>query len=273
MQDSIWKISHLLPYMDEIVDTDRIHIHQCLASTNDTAKDMARNGCPHGTVVLANKQTAGRGRFNRLFYSPEDTGLYMTIVLDGDKLGLRENTLLTPIVAVLTSKVIYNSVHKKCGIKWVNDLYLEDKKVCGILTEGIINPEGKQRFVVGIGINIGTTTFLEEIQNIAGALFDKNEVQKNNLNDVRNQIAAGIINHFINGDCFEKVEEYMQEYREKQIIIGKNVTVIHINETYNAKVIDVDDEGCLIVERNDENNMSLKGKIERLISGEVSIKK
>ena len=154
MNDLVWTISDLRTYLGVDVDDEQIHIYQSLASTNDTAKEMAKNGCAHGTVVIADSQTAGRGRFNRQFYSPGSTGLYMSIVIDADKYALKESTLLTPFVAVIVSRVIHKVTDKKCGIKWVNDLYLEDKKVCGILTEGIMEASKISKFVVGIGINV-----------------------------------------------------------------------------------------------------------------------
>lgn len=268
MENFIWKNSHLIPYLDATVDTDRIHIHQCLASTNDTAKVMAKEGCPHGTVVLADKQTAGRGRFNRNFYSPEGTGLYMSIVLDADKLSLDEFTLLTPLVAVITSRVIHSKTGRECGIKWVNDLYLGDKKICGILTEGVMDGNTIGKFVVGIGINIGTYYFPDELENIAGALI--NEDEGLSCEDLRNDIAASLINELIKENVFEVYESLMEEYRGKQILIDKVVTVLDVKEKYTAKVLGVDSKGCLQVERVEGNRA---GQVEILNSGEVSIRR
>lgn len=265
MGNDIWKISDLTPYFDETVDTDRIYIHQCLASTNDTSKDMAKEGCVHGTVVIANKQTAGRGRFNRNFYSPEGTGLYMSVVLDADKLGLKEYTLLTPLVAVVVSRVIHSKTGKNCGIKWVNDLYIEDKKICGILTEGVMNEGIISKFIVGIGVNIGTTEFPAELQDIAGALVDEGTQWQ-----IRNHIAAGLINELTRENVFEEYETLMREYSEKQILTGKIVNVLDVKETYVAKVLGVDSKGCLQVERVEGNRV---GEVENLNSGEVSIRR
>ena len=267
MSDLIWKTEHLMPYLKKTIDTDRIYIHQCLMSTNDTAKLMAKEGCVHGTVVLSHKQTAGRGRFNRSFYSPEGTGLYMSIVLDADKLCLDEYTLLTPLVAVITSKVIDSVAGKKCGIKWVNDLYLEDKKVCGILTEGVMNGNALSKFVVGIGINIGTSEFPEEIENIAGALVSCEDTLAKQL---RNKIAAGLINELSSEKTFMEATKLMDEYRANQILNGKIVTVLDAKESYEAKVLDVDEKGRLMVERVAGEFI---GRVELLNSGEVSIKR
>ena len=278
MENFVWKTSHLTPYLDETVDTDRIFIHQCLVSTNDTAKLMAKEGCSHGTVVIADKQTAGRGRFNRNFYSPEGTGLYMSIVLDTDKLCLDEITLLTPLVAVLTSRVIHSKTGKECGIKWVNDLYLGDKKICGILTEGVMVGNVISKFVVGIGINIGTNEFPEDIKSIAGALIDEgnmldsglNQIKKIECYNLRNEIAASLINELTKEQAFIDVNSLMKEYIEKQILIEKIVTVLDAKETYAARVLGVNCKGCLQVERVEGEHI---GQIEILNSGEVSIRR
>ena len=280
MSDLVWRISDLSIYLGVGVDKDKIHIYQSLASTNDTAKEMAKKGCSHGTVVLADSQTAGRGRFNRQFYSPRSTGLYMSIVLDVDKLTLKESTLLTPYVAVVVARVIHRVTEKKCGIKWVNDLYLEDKKVCGILTEGVMVDGKLSKFVVGIGINIAATKFPEELENIAGALIKLNDssvggnftddVNMDCAKDIRNLVAAEIINELSNSNIFSDNESLMKEYKDRQIIMGNVVTVVSINESYEGKVLDISANGSLIVERMDEAN---KGLIEELISGEVSIRR
>ena len=280
MSDLVWKNSDLSTYLGEDVDTDKIHIYQSLASTNDTAKEMAKKGCPHGTVVLADTQTAGRGRFNRQFYSPGSTGLYMSVVLDADKLELKENTLLTPFVAVVVARVIHSVTEKKCGIKWVNDLYLEDKKVCGILTEGVMDGGKLSKFVVGIGINIAAAGFPEELENIAGALIGLNvyeardmyeyDLDMDYVRNVRSQIAAQLINKLTKSDVFFDDESFMKEYKESQIIMGTIVNVVGTNETYEGKVLDISENGSLVVERIDG---AKKGKVEELISGEVSIRR
>ena len=280
MNDLVWTISDLRTYLRRDMDTDKIHIYQSLASTNDTAKEMAKNGCPHGTVVLADSQTAGRGRFNRQFYSPGSTGLYMSIVLDADKLALKENTLLTPFVAVVVARVIHRVTEKKCGIKWVNDLYLEDKKVCGILTEGVMEASKISKFVVGIGINVVATKFPEELEDIAGALIRLNNISDNEnsagdfsldyVKEIRNRIAAELINELTNSEVFADNLTLMKEYKESQIIMGNVVTVVGMNENYDGKVLDISSNGSLVIERMDEAH---KGQIDELISGEVSIRR
>lgn len=270
MSNLIWKTEHIKKYLDKNIDTDKIHIYQCLNSTNDTAKEMAKKRAAHGTVVIAESQTAGRGRFNRRFFSPNSTGLYISFILDEKKLGINDAGILTPLAAVVTRRVIDNVTNKKCGIKWVNDLFIEDKKICGILTEGVVDADGFQRFIVGIGINIGVNLFPEEIRNIAGALYNANEIEADKLFNVRNHIAAELINILTKEYVFEHTDEYMKEYKANQIIKGQEVTVIQVNETYEAIVIDVNDKGNLIVERNCKDN---KGQVEVLLSGEVSIKR
>lgn len=272
MNNSIWKTEHMVTYLDENIDTDKIHIYQCLNSTNDLAKEMAKNGAPHGTVIIAQSQNAGRGRFNRQFFSPANTGLYISFVLDAKDMGISDVGLLTPLAAVVTARVIDEITSKKCGIKWVNDLYFEDKKVCGILTEGVIDKNGLQRFVLGIGINIVANSFPDDIQNIAGALFNGDKIEEDKVFDVRNHIATELINIFTKENIFENTDEYMKEYKDRQIIKGQVVTVIQVNETYDALVLDVNDKGHLIVERV-SRDCEDKITTEILLSGEVSIKR
>lgn len=280
MNDLVWTISDLRTYLGVDVDDEQIHIYQSLASTNDTAKEMAKNGCAHGTVVIADSQTAGRGRFNRQFYSPGSTGLYMSIVIDADKYALKESTLLTPFVAVIVSRVIHKVTDKKCGIKWVNDLYLEDKKVCGILTEGVMEDGKLSKYVIGIGVNIAAAKFPEELEDIAGALIRLNNISDNEnsagdfsldyVKEIRNRIAAELINELTNSEVFADNLTLMKEYKESQIIMGNVVTVVGMNENYDGKVLDISSNGSLVIERMDEAH---KGQIDELISGEVSIRR
>lgn len=242
---------------------DNIYIYESLESTNKTAKELATQGCQHGTVVIAHSQTAGRGRFGRSFYSPAETGLYMSIVLDAKYLKLKDITLITSATSVITSRVIENVTGKKCGIKWVNDLILNGKKVCGILTESVTNTQTGQidRVVVGIGININTKDFPEDICDIATSIIDDSQ-----QNNVRDQIAEGIITYFRDDNTFNDEKRIMDEYREKQILLGQMITVFNSNENYEAKALDVDNKGRLVVQKAD-------GTCEALFSGEVSVRK
>lgn len=243
-------------------------------STNLEAKRLvAKKSSATKQVFLAKRQTAGRGRLGRSFFSPEETGLYMSLLLQIDE-KLLDTDLITPAAGVAVCRTIdffYDEKGKKANpqIKWVNDIYLNKKKVCGILTEGILNPkEGKiSQVIIGIGVNLfePKTGFPVEIANIATSLFGKNV---ENPESVKYQFVEKLLENL--EITLEKSQEKitMEEYKERSLVIGKTVTVITPQKQYAALVKDVTEKGHLIVEY-EEN-----GQIQQteLLSGEVSLK-
>ncbi|MFR4357638.1 MAG: biotin--[acetyl-CoA-carboxylase] ligase, partial [Clostridia bacterium] len=146
-----------------------LHIYDTIDSTNLKARQLAMDGAPHGTVVLAKQQTSGRGRLGRSFFSPRE-GIYLSIVIKPD-FDVSKSVLVTSAAAV----AVANAIEKVCGleskIKWVNDVYIDGKKVCGILTEGISDFETGQieHLILGIGINTTVKDFPAELLATAGA--------------------------------------------------------------------------------------------------------
>lgn len=244
-------------------------------STNLEAKRLvAKKSSATKQVFLAKRQTAGRGRLGRSFFSPEETGLYMSLLLQIDE-KLLDTDLITPAAGVAVCRTIdffYDEKGKKANpkIKWVNDIYLNKKKVCGILTEGILNPkEGKiSQVIIGIGVNLfePKTGFPPEIENIAGFVFNKDFFK--NPEEAKYQFVAKLLENL--EITLEKSQEKitMEEYKERSLVIGKTVTVITPQKQYAALVKDVTEKGHLIVEY-EEN-----GQIQQteLLSGEVSLK-
>lgn len=218
-------------------------------STNRVAKALARQGAPHGTAVTALRQNAGRGRLGRAFFSPEG-GIYLSMILRPD-LAPVERTLLTPMAAV----AVCRAVEKLCGlsprIKWVNDLYLRDKKLCGILCEA-----ADDAVIVGIGLNYAMPPegFPADLSAIAlyppeGGPVSREELEK--------AIAEAVLNADPGG-C-------MAEYRARNLVPGKPVTVYPIGgQPYSALAKEIDDRGRLVVQTND--------KTLTLDSGEVSVR-
>jgi len=172
---------------------ERIHIYESLESTNITAKEMALSGAESGTVVIANYQTAGKGRYGKSFHSPPDHGLYMTIILHASELSFSTPTLVTALAAVSVCEAIEKISDKTAQIKWVNDILINERKVCGILTESVsmVDNPGVQRIIIGIGVNFNTppAQFPDELQHIAGSLF---ETEKTPITTT--QLAAEILN-------------------------------------------------------------------------------
>lgn len=242
-----------------------IQIHDTVDSTNNIAKEAVVGETP--TVVLANKQTGGRGRLGRSFASPAGTGLYMTISLKPN-FDLDKSLYVTMAVAVAVCRGIEKVVGVNGKIKWVNDIFYDSKKVCGILTEAQTNFEtGKiDNLIIGIGVNCFPGSFPEELSSIAGCLSQT----KNSFS--RNQLAAEIINEAIEILKDLQSKRFLREYKTKCFILGKNITV-HPNlsggNAYTARAIDIDENGGLVIEHM---GGLMARQMETLTTGEVSIK-
>lgn len=245
------------PYLD-------ISVFSSVTSTNTILKEMAEQGAKEGTVIIAEEQTAGRGRTGKQFYSPKGTGIYISILLRPD-IPAEESLFLTTSAAVATARAIEDVSDKRALIKWVNDIYLEDKKTCGILTEGAFNVEtGKLDYaIVGIGINVCIPDggFPDNIKDIATAIFDK---QTDSINK-RSILIANLLDYFMEYYKDFKSKSYVKEYIERSMIIGKTITVIEGSKTSVAKAIDIDKNCRLKVQFED-------GTTKWLSSGEVSTK-
>ncbi len=240
-------------HLDGINISD-IFILETVNSTNTYAKELAQNGAKHNTIVIADKQTAGRGRLGRDFYSPSGTGLYMSIILRPDNAPL-EPVALTIAAGVAVCRSIEKLYHKQSQIKWVNDIFLEGRKICGILAEAGTNSGVIDYIVVGIGINISTQNFPEELSAIAGSLGD-------NIN--RSVIAGNVIAEFVRLQNLCGSRELIGEYKRHSLVLGKKIDFTKDGKTYSGVATDINNEGNLIV--NLEN-----GKIVTLKSGEISL--
>ena len=243
-------VSGMAPYLNGTKMEETIVIFDSIDSTNAEAKRRALAGAPAGTTVIANHQTAGRGRMGRAFYSPKDTGIYFSMILR-PKIPMEKSISMTTAASV----EVCRAVEKVCGIslaiKWVNDLYLDGKKVCGILTEAI-----GDAVIVGIGINC-TTVFDGELADIAGSLSVSGDA-------VRCRLAAELVNRI------SKLEEeivngtWLEEYKSRSMILGKEVTVLQEpGSCYFAE--EIGDKGELILS-------GVNGEKKTLSSGEVSIR-
>jgi len=236
-----------------------VFFYDSLESTNVTAKDMANIGTEHGTVIIANSQTAGRGRYGRSFYSPSGHGLYMSIILHTTKFRLSTPALLTLFSAVAVCRVIENVSNISPKTKWVNDIFVDGKKVCGILTEAVSMLESSDihYMIVGIGINLTTpdANFPDELKNIAGSLF-----KSNNPPVTRDKIAFEIIQQFLSaGEHIDEVK-MLDEYKQKMFLLGKKITVSFPgshSDAFDAIAIDVDNTGRLVVQKENGEIMSL----------------
>ncbi len=250
------------PYLKGDALNFDLDVRQTVTSTNVIVKDMANQGEKEGRVVVATEQTEGRGRMGRQFYSPNDTGIYFSILLR-PKLKLEDSLLITTTAAVAVAEAIEKVAPVKAEIKWVNDIFVDKKKVCGILTEASIDLEsgGLKYAVLGIGINITTNTFPDEISLSAGSIF-KNKPDNAPITSI---LVAEILNNLsLYMNSFDD-KDHIAKYKDRSFLIGKEILVIKGNDKVPALAIDIDDKARLVVEYEDKTRESLS-------SGEVSIR-
>lgn len=251
-------------YLTKETKNLRIESYKSVSSTNTVLKSFAEQGEPEGKVIIAEEQTSGRGRMNRNFYSPAKSGIYMSILLR-PTLTAQESLFITTSAAVAVAEAIELVAGCEAKIKWVNDIFCNGRKVCGILTEGSLDLEnGKLKYaVLGIGVNVlkPNGDFPEELKNVATAVYD----EKLYSADERSRLTAEILNRF--WKYYETIEQrtFLEEYKKRSFIIGKEINVISGDIIKKAIALDIDDQCRLIVKFED-------GTISPLSSGEVSIK-
>lgn len=253
------KILELLK--DDLKNKIRLQVLDKATSTNTLVKEVAKEN-DEGLVVVAGEQTAGRGRLGRTFFSPGDSGVYMSLLLKPEIEP--ENAIqITTAAAVSVCKALEDMGINNARIKWVNDIFVDNRKVCGILTESSFNSQKcKIDFaVLGVGINIYESDqgFPEEIKNIAGSVFD---VHKENL---RNEFIALFINRFYDFYYDLSSKKHIKEYKEKNMVPGKEIDVIQGEQREKAIALDIDENCNLVVKLTD-------GTIKKLYSGEISVR-
>lgn len=225
-----------------------------LPSTNAVAKELALKGVPEGGLVLAQRQTGGRGRLGRSFESPEG-GIYMSLVLRPEG-TLEQCTMLTMAAAVGVCRAMEKHLGISPGIKWVNDLYLEGRKICGILVEGAAQGEKLKYAVAGVGINYQTPAFTGELALKAGSLYPDSEPPIS-LSAMAGAAAAEVLaacRSFQSDDIYE-------EYRSRSLLPGRAVILA---DGRRATALDITREGRLLVEFEDGQRLALN-------NGEVSV--
>lgn len=282
-ESDVLSVEGILPHVREHSMADLIHVFKTLESTNLTAKKMALDGAPYGTVVIAEEQTKGRGRRGRSFFSPPAGGIYMTFILE-PRFDTARSVLITTAASVAVCKAIEAVTGISCRIKWVNDIYMEDKKVCGILTEAVTDFESGHidHIILGIGINYNTEreAFPDELSDIAGSLFKtapavcgQSCVQPPE-GISRNRLIAEVINQIIEINENLESRDFIEEYKNRSFVLGKEILVIptagwgeerNLTEGIPACAIDIGEDGGLVVQYRD-------GTVQTLNSGEISIR-
>lgn len=252
----------IIQYLSDDCKDVRLDVFRTVDSTNNICKEKANLGEPSGYVAVASSQSSGRGRKGRTFYSPADTGVYVSMMLRPEDSHGAGFVNLTTMTAVAVCLAIESLTDKKASIKWVNDIYVDKRKVCGILSEASYNLEDGRLdcVVVGIGINLypPKNGFPDALAETAGSILDK----PGQLS--RNKLVAEVLNNFMklyNADDMS----YVDEYRNRSFVIGKDIEVLTPNNEKTAKALAINNDCSLQVRYED-------GTEEALKSGEISIR-
>lgn len=235
-----------------------IRVFETLDSTNNEAKRLAVGGVTGPVLILAEEQTAGRGRLGRSFYSPAGTGLYLTLLYRTPD-SLAKTVPVTSAAAVAVTEAIETLTEKRPGIKWVNDVYLDGKKICGILTEAVTDMESGdvQNVIIGIGLNVSTDAFPAELRERAASLFP--------VGVSRNRFAAGIASRLLHYAKELDKKTFLTSYRSHSILTGREITYRRGEVLHGGTVIGIGDDCGLMVRRPD-------GNVEVLRTGEVTVR-
>ena len=234
-----------------------------IGSTNDYLREKAAQGKGEGYAVVAGAQTRGKGRTGRSFYSPADTGIYLSLLLRPKDCGPAQAVKFTTMAAVAACEAIENVSHRSPQIKWVNDIYIDGKKVSGILTEASVSLEnGSLEYVLlGIGINVYPPEkgFPQELRETAGSVFQERK------SDGKNQLTAGFLNRLMEIYTKEETGEYAEEYRKRSMVLGKRIQILTPEGEKGARALEIDKDCRLLVEYEDGNR-------ELLRAGEIRIR-
>ncbi len=237
----------------------------CIDSTNTAARELAKQGAPAGTVLIADRQTGGRGRLGRSFHSPGGVGIYFSVILR-PQCRPTELMHLTCAAAVAACDAVESATGLRPGIKWTNDLVHKKRKLGGILTELGFNPEGTTAYaIIGIGINCcqQPEDFPEEIQNMAASL---SMVTGKKID--RSRIAAALVEamYALDKTLLPGKEQMLETYRSDCITLGQDVSLHHADGTVrHTKAMSVGSDGALVVQFPD-------GHQETVSAGEVSVR-
>ena len=232
-------------------------------STNTKAQELAEKGYPSGTLVVADKQESGKGRRGRSWVSPSGTGIFMTLMIKPD-INPNNASMLTLVAALAVAKAITSVTGEKALIKWPNDIVVNGKKVCGILTEMNAQFDYINHIVVGIGINVHNESFPEEISQMASSLM----IEAGGKRFHRAQIIAETMSYFEQYyDIFLKTQDLsalVREYDELLVNRNKSVRVLDPKEPFDGKAMGITPKGELIVDTWESRKL--------VSSGEVSVR-
>ncbi len=244
------------------METDLI-VYDEVDSTNTVVMKLADRGAPEGTCVIALSQTKGQGRSGRSFFSPEGGNLYMSLLLRPDT-DVRFDKI-TMAAAVAVSESIDDAFGIKTGIKWVNDIYHEGRKVCGIVAVAQNVGYDDRYVILGIGINIYAHEVPDDIAMIYGSIYKNKcdlskEEQKKSAAELAHKIKEAFFRYYDDPSS----PDLINGYREKSIVVGSDVLYVSGNDTYKAKAVGIDDDGGIILD--------LDGDVRSYRDGEIRIR-
>lgn len=249
--------------LGSLADTWQVQVLEETDSTNTRLKGLAKAGAAEKLLLAADKQTAGRGRLGRSFLSPAGSGIYMSLLIRPN-IPMERCTDLTVAAAVCVARALERCCGLQADIKWVNDLYVGGKKLCGILTEGAAKPDGSADYaVVGIGLNVGRLDCGSDHE--LAAIVTSLEEQGCSIS--RCALIAAILAEFDRyyADMVANHPAMLEEYRRRMFLVGKTVTLSTDPQKRPHTVIGVDDHAGLIVQAADGSRLTLQ-------SGEVSVR-
>ena len=239
-----------------------VYLHQA-DSTNTRAKELAMKGAPEGTLVLAETQTMGRGRKGRAWHSPQGSGIYASLILR-PALPPGEAPMITLVTAVAVCEAILKTTELTPTIKWPNDILINGKKIAGILTELTMEMDAVDFIIVGVGLNVnaGKDAFSEGLAHIATSMVIETGAQFNRASLLREYLRQMECHY----DEFMSTgfAPIVRRWKELSDIIGRQVAVNMIRKSHMGVVVDVDNQGMLILEDKD-------GRLHRIISGDITI--
>ena len=246
---------------DEILsylNTENVKVFCCdkIDSTSTLARKLINDGENSRFIVTADRQTGGRGRNGKSFFSLNDGSVYMSVVLKPNT-AFEDAVGITTAAAVAVSRAVERVTGKATDIKWVNDLYYSGKKVCGILCEAVASKGVVSSIIVGVGINLGQCSFPDELKNIAGSLGCDCSYQT--------QLVAAVADELFSLEFGKISEDVLDEYRRKSMVIGKKIDYYINGEKNTASAVGIDAQGGLIIEKSD-------GSTDVLRSGEISLR-
>ena len=242
----------------------QLQVYKTISSTNTVLKGLAAEGAGAGLALIAEEQTVGRGRMGRSFYSPPESGLYLSLLLRPEMRAV-DAVRLTACAAVAVAEAIEALSGREAQIKWVNDIFVGGRKVCGILTEASVDCEsGMMHYViVGIGVNthVPDGNFPEELRGIAGAAFGSEPVP-----ELRCRLAAEILDRRSDYAAAPAAPAVFEGYRRRSLVLGREINILSPGrDPEPAAAVDLGEDYSLLVRLPD-------GSTRRLNSGEVSVK-